>query len=192
MIRALIVFMVCWLATGFSAVAQQTAKWGQIGGWDIRVDRSLGNGCFALQQYEDGTIIRLGFDAKRKTIYFMLGNNAWRSLEAGKRYQLVFVFDGVDRYEGELAGTTLTNETLVFLDHSNVSSKFTAAFMERNTMQVYYQGSRIGNLSLRNTYAAIAEVVNCQGQLSGSTSDGSQNVSDPFQRGGTRNDPFSR
>ena len=115
----------------------------------------------------------------------MLGHNAWRSLEAGKKYQLAFVFDGVDRYDGELAGTALTNETMVFLDHNNVSTKFTAAFMERNTMQVYYQGSRIGNLSLRNTYAAIAEVVNCQGQLGGSTNGDGQNVSDPFQRGGT-------
>ena len=173
-----------------AAIAQDAAKWGQVGGWAIRVDRSVGNGCFALQVYDNGTIIRLGFNMDRKAIYLMLGNQAWNSLEVGKRYRMSFVFDGVDRYNGELVATALANGT-VLLDHDNVSADFTKAFMERNTVQIYYQGSRIGNFSLSNTYAAITEVVNCQRELAGSGG-GGQSVSDPFQRGGTRSDPFSR
>src|SRR5262249_20347197 len=157
----------CWIALAASATAQTTAEWSQVGGWAIRVDRSLGNGCFAVQTYEDGSIIRLGFDPNRRTIDFLLGNPAWQSLEAGKKYRIVFEFDGVDRYDGELEGKTLSNGTLVFLDHNNVSVKFTEAFMQRNVMRVYYQGNRIGSLSLANTYAAIAEVLNCQSQFKG-------------------------
>jgi hypothetical protein len=74
MFRALIVSALCSIALTTSAVAQ-TAEWGQVGGWKIRVDRTLGNGgCFAFQSYEDGSVIRLGFNPERKTIYFLLGN----------------------------------------------------------------------------------------------------------------------
>jgi hypothetical protein len=41
--------------------------------------------------------------------------------------------------------------------HNNVSVKFTEA--------VYYQGSRIASLSLANSYATIAEVLNRQNQF---------------------------
>ena len=62
--------------------------------------------------------------------------------------------------------------------------------MQRNVMRAFYQGSRIASLSLSNTYAAIAEVGNCQSQFNGSG--GGENVSDPFQSGGNPNDPFRR
>jgi hypothetical protein len=104
---------------------------------------------------------------------------------------MTFVFDGASRYDGELVATTSSNGT-VLLDHNNVSVEFTTAFMERTAVQIYYLGSRVGNLSLRTTYATIAEVLNCQRELTGSGS-GGQSVSDPFERGApSRNDPFRR
>ena len=191
MFRALAFAALCWSALATSAVAQNTAEWGQVGGWKIRVDRTIGNGCFAYQTYQDGSLIRLGFNPESKTIYFLLGNASWQSLEAGKKYQITFEFDSVDRYDGELVGTTVGDNKTVFLDHNNVSLQFTEAFMQRNVMRVYYQNSRIASLSLANTYAAVAEVLNCQSQFNGSN--GGQNVSDPFRSGGgTRTDPFSR
>jgi hypothetical protein len=181
----------CWSALAASAVAQ-TAEWSQVGGWKIRVDRTIGNGCFAYQTYDDGSVIRLGFNPESKTIYFLLGNASWQSLEAGKKYQITFEFDAIDRYDGELVGTTVGDNKAVFLDHNNVSVQFTEAFMQRNVMRVYYQNSRIASLSLANTYAAIAEVLNCQSQFN--RSNGSQNVSDPFRSGsgGNSTDPFRR
>jgi len=191
MFRALAFAALCWSALTASAIAQ-TAEWSQVGGWKIRVDRTIGNGCFAFQTYDDGSVVRIGFNPERKTIYFLLGNDSWQSLEVGKKYQLVFEFDGVDRYDGELLGMKLGDSKTVFLDHNNVSVKFTEAFMQRNAVRVYYQGNRIASLSLANTYAAIAEVLNCQSQFNGSN--GGQNVSDPFRSGGggNRTDPFSR
>src|SRR5262245_46170612 len=119
-----------WSSNDALADKTETAKWGQVGGWNIRVDQSLGHGGFASQIYEDNTTIRLGFDIKKKTIYFMLGNTAWRSLEAGKVYQMRFVFDDQKSYDGELTGVRLGEQ--VFLDHSNVSVNFTTDFMQRN------------------------------------------------------------
>jgi hypothetical protein len=175
------------------AESRETAKWGQVGGWQIRVDRSVGHGCFASQLYEDNTSLRVGFDIKKKTIYFMIGNPAWRSLEAGKVYAMKFVFDDHKSYTGELTGVMLGDR--VFLDHSDVSYAFTKDFMERNGVRVYYRGAPITNLSLRNTYAAIGEVLNCQREISSAGGGSSQSGADPFARGsgeGRRSDPFSR
>jgi hypothetical protein len=182
--------MVCWSAT---AGAQNTAKWGEVGGWQIRVDRTVGDGCYAHQIYEDGTVIRLGFDMKKGSIYFMITNRAWQSLETGKLYAIRFVFDEQQAYNGELRGTKLGE--MVWLDHSNVSTAFTKDFMQRSSLRVYYRGGKIAGLSLRNTYAAVTEVMNCQREMAGNTGQGGgQRTGDPFRSdGGQRSsDPFSR
>ena len=172
-----------------SAESGDTAKWGQVEGWEIRVDRSVGDGCFAMQVYEDNTVLRVGFDQTEKAIYLFIANASWKSVEIGKRYQMRFVFDEQYPFNGELVGVKLGNLTV--LSHSNVSTDFTKAFMQRNGLRVYYQNNRIASLSLKNTYAAIGEVLNCQSAMasSGSGKGRSQTTSDPFSNSPT-NDPF--
>jgi hypothetical protein len=177
-------------AVPFHVNAQKAAKWAQVGGWDIRVDESVGNGCFAMQTYEDGTVARIGVDVSQQRIYLLFLNEAWKSLEVGKIYPVRVVFDGVSTYNGDMKGHRLAGGAIV-LSHSNLSSEFVKDFMQRNGMRIYYQGSSIASLSLRNTYAAIGEVFNCQKEF-GFGSGSSQN-SDPFSSssGGRPNrDPF--
>lgn len=150
------------------------------------------NGCFAHQTYEDGTAVRLGFDPRNSNIYFMFGNKAWKSLEAGKVYQMRFVFDDVKSYDGEMTGHRLGEG--IYLDHSAVSATFTKDFMARGGVRIYYRGAQITHLSLRNTYAAVGEVVNCQREFASTGNQGGnspQPANDPFARGASR-DPFSR
>ena len=189
--RAIASLALALCPASLSAQDTSTAKWGQVGGWSIRVDRSVGNGCFASQLYEDGTSLRVGFDKSKQTIYFMIGNAAWRSLEVGKVYRMRFVFDGEKSYNGELTGLKLGS--VVFLDHSDVSIDFTKDFMQRNGVRVYYQGNQITHLSLSNTYAAIAEVLNCQREINNAGGQGGPQPApsgDPFSSG--KRDPFSR
>jgi hypothetical protein len=170
--------------------AQKPAKWAQVGGWDIRVDQSVGNGCFAMQTYEDGTVVRMGVDVSQQRIYLLFLNDAWKSLEVGKIYPVRIVFDGASAYNGNMKGHRLAGGATV-LSHSNLSSEFVKDFMQRNGMRIYYQGSSIANLSLRNTYAAMAEVLNCQKELGFGS--GSSRDSDPFSSssgGGRPRDPF--
>ncbi|HEY6984146.1 hypothetical protein [Reyranella sp.] len=174
------------LAPALSAAEETgTAAWGTVGGWQIRVDRSIGNGCFAAQGYTDGTVVRLGFDMNRRVIYLVFGKEAWRSIEPGKLYHVDFVFDGVARYGGDLRGVRLGGN--VFLDADNLSVAFTRDFMERTELRVYYRGVLINHLSLRNTYAAIGEVIHCQQEIAGSGDGGAgaapyRNAGDPFRR----------
>lgn len=153
----------------------------------------MGNGCFALQLYEDGTAVRIGVHADRQRIYLMFGNTAWKSMEEGKVYSIRIVFDGASTYNGEMKGARLTGGTLM-LTHDNLSSDFVKDFMQRNSMRLYYQGGQIAGLSLRNTYAAIGEVVNCQKEFGfgSSPSPNSPRGGDPFSSSGGRSnrDPF--
>ena len=188
-------FRFAWIAASLVAavvsgprevLAQTAPKWAQVGGWEIRVDKSVGNGCFAMQRYEDGTVVRIGVNVGQKSVYLLFLNDAWKSLEVGKIYPVRIVFDGVSSYDGEMKGHRLAGGALV-LAHSNLSTEFVRDFMQRNSMQIYYHGSRIAALSLRNTYAAIGEVINCQKEFGVAPRE-----SDPFSSSGAgpNRDPF--
>jgi len=180
-----------------SPAASQTrdvAKWGQVGGWEIRVDRSLGDGCFAFQVFERGTVVRIGFDVAKQQIYLFFGHDNWRSLEQGKTYVVRVVFDGVSTYDGEMQGELIGGSGPVFLAHLDLSADFVKDFMQRNNMEVFYRGDRIAHLSLRNTYAAVTEVVNCRRELgfASKRGGGSRESGDPFakQPSSRGRDPF--
>lgn len=170
----------------FEVLAQKAPRWAQVGGWEIRVDSSVGNGCFAMQQYDDGTVARIGVNVGQKSVYLLFLNDAWKSLEVGKLYPVRIVFDGVSTYDGDMKGHQLAGGSLV-LAHNNLSTEFVRDFMQRNAMHIYYHGNRIAALSLRNTYAAVAEVINCQKEIGVGPRD-----SDPFSSSGAgpNRDPF--
>jgi hypothetical protein len=178
-----IAFLVALVSSAFEAQAQRSGKWGDVGGWEIRVDGSVGNGCFAMQEYEDGSVVRIGVDVDNKRLYLFFANNSWKSLEQGKIYPVRVVFDGVSAYNGEMTGHRLSGGAMV-LAHRNLNSDFVKDFMLRNGMRIYYQGSQIAHLSLRNTYAAITEVTNCQSEFgygSGSSRGPGGSSRDPFR-----------
>jgi hypothetical protein len=162
-ILAAIAILCGTFASTVRAETTGTATWGKVEGWEVRVDQTLGYGCFAFQSFERGSLVRIGFNPKTSSIYVMFGNAAWKSLEAGKVYRMKFVFDGTSTYEGELKGVLVNNFT--FLEHRNVSTAFVDDFMKRNSMEVFYNGQKVTGLSLRNTYAAVSEVINCQKEL---------------------------
>lgn len=194
--RAVILFGLlpafCFSLEANAQQSDKAPKWGDVGGWAIHVDRSVGNGCFAMQVYDDNTVVRIGVDVEKKSIYLLFANDAWKSIEKGKIYPVRVVFDGVSTFQGEMQGHRLEGGAIT-LAHRNLSTDFVKDFMQRNTMRLYYQGNQIAALSLRNTYAAVSEVINCQKELGfGSSSPREREPSDPFLSGGGGNkrDPF--
>ena len=75
------------------ALAQDTPLWRTVGQWQIRVDASLGYGCFLVGSYTRGTVLRIGIDQQNGNGYVMVGNEAWRSLQVGNQYDLALRFD---------------------------------------------------------------------------------------------------
>lgn len=152
-----------------------TATWGKVGGWSIMVDRTLGDGCFAYTVYDRGTVARLGIDVQSGAFYVLVGHAEWKSLEEGKLYAVRTVFDGAKSYKGEMKGQRVGG--MIFLAHRNLSSDFVKDFMQRNGIEIFYQEKRIASLSLKDSYAALAEVINCQKEFG-------------FAKKDTGNDPF--
>jgi hypothetical protein len=182
----LLACLACAFASPATAKGDETAAWGQVGAWEVRVDRTTDNGCFAVASYDDGTTARVGINKKWDALYVLLRNRDWTSLEAGKLYPVKFVFDGIGTYDGELQGLKLGNT--VYLVHHNLSPDFIKDFMQRNRMEVFYRGTSIARLSLKDTYAAFLEVLNCQKEFGFSAS---KSGGDPFsERPTPTRDPF--
>ncbi len=155
----------------------------QVGGWQVRVDRAVGNGCFASQYSADGTGIRLGIDPDRHNLYLILGNPAWTSLEEGKTYRLRFVFDQAKAYDSDLEAGPLGD--WVVLARSGLGTDFVTDFVESTGVRVDYRGAPIAHLSLRNARAALTEMTRCQKEMESAGGGNSASVrpaSDPFSR----------
>lgn len=172
------------------AEASDVANWATVGGWSIKVDRTLGDSCFAFAPYEGGTVLRIGVDAQKEKIYFLVGHDGWKSLEEGKIYPVRIVFDGAKDYQGEMRGHRING--FVVLAHRDLSTDFVRDFMQRNGMEIFYRGAKIASLSLRNTFAAVREVINCQREIGFSGSGSTNRRSDPFVStpGPGSRDPF--
>lgn len=81
------------------AAGTDSARWKLLSRWDIRVDASLGNGCFMLADYPNAngqhTALRVGLNAPQMTGYVLLINNNWQSLILGQSYPIEVRFDGI-------------------------------------------------------------------------------------------------
>jgi len=115
---AMVAMVLSGLLTGLPALAQNTALWGQVRGWHIRVDRSVGDGCYAAQAFEGGTLVRIGYDAAAKRLYLLFTDDDWKSLEEDKTYPVRIVFDGSRTFDGEMKGLRIGKT--VYLAHRNI------------------------------------------------------------------------
>lgn len=163
MLRRLLL-LACGL-NGFAlspALAQETALWRTVGQWQIRVDASLGYGCFLVGSYTRGTVLRIGIDQQNGNGYIMVGNEAWRSLQVGNRYDLALRFDSASPWRGRATARRIGSGDMVFLYLSFDRARFLVELARRLNMRIYYQGEFVTQLPLRGTNAAVQEMLNCQ------------------------------
>jgi hypothetical protein len=149
---------------GSTAAAHAQTKWGHdVGGWSIMIDNSNG-GCFAIQEYTDGSIVRIGLVPKTHGVKLYFGNANWSAIVAGKTFNVRFVFDGTSSYDGDMNSILMGDGKTVALVHDHVSHAFATDFAERSNLKLFNRvdGRRLANLSLANTSAALLEVFNCQ------------------------------
>jgi len=169
-----------------------TIYWDRVKGWDVRVDTTLGNGCFAATIYEEGTAIRIGINPKNDNGYILLGNEKWKSLDVGKDYNIKLKFDDEPPWEGSARGVEFGGAGITFLwiDFDNIDL-FTE-FMRKNVLQVFYNKKKVATLNLAGSYAASVAVAECQKAMEAVTPMPS-NEKDPFASdAGYKADPFAR
>ena len=156
--------LLSWAVAG-AARAEDSDRWGNVRGWDIMIDRTLGNGCFIFSEFRDGTAIRLGFDRTKGDSYLMVGNRDWDKIEDGAAYDIEIRMDRAAPWTATATGVLMGSLPLLMARTDDV--KFVAAFAKKNSIQVIYGGNTIAHLSLKGTFAAITEMLNCQDAMDG-------------------------
>ncbi|MBO6853347.1 MAG: hypothetical protein JJ872_06225 [Marivivens sp.] len=160
-----------------------------VAGWYIGVDRSRGDGCYIHSGFERGGLLRVGFDMVDSTVYTIIGDDDWKSLEADKIYPLTIKMGNNVPWIGDAEGFAWEDGRVSLAIYMNVGSDAAVDFVNEIrrllNFQVFYQGKEISNLSLRGSNVAIQEAINCQVQMNENAA-----ANDPFSNGGNSDDPF--
>ena len=151
------------------SVQADTLKYSTVGPWTIAVDPSSGNGCFVVANFKDGTGFRLGFDLRKSAgtpFYILLGNVKWRSIEYGKKYPIKMRFGNQPAWTGNASGFSFDppeNQTWLRLGVTRKTGvEFITEYMREKFVAVDYNEKEILRLSLKDSFRAGLNLLECQ------------------------------
>lgn len=163
------------------AAAQDNDFWGAVGDWDISVDPTIDNGCYALASWNGGTILRIGRNPQANNFYFLIGNDDWTSLNPEGEYEIQIQFGNRPIWDVSANGFQFNPGETVYLHAQSSKMDFVREFQAALNMRISYNGSEIDNLKLTGSRRAWDEVERCQ----------NAQYNRPKTGGGTSNDPFA-
>jgi hypothetical protein len=180
-------FVLAALAMVMPAASEgtDTRLWKSIGWWSIGIDPTQNDRCFVVATYQDGTLLRFGFQGDDGTgpMYLGVGNEKWTSLTDGD--QLQFQLDRRGKWPAPATATGILG--FPFLLVGVEKADFFDELARRRNLRVHYKGKEIANLRLDKSRAAVNEWIECQKSMG--TVRG-QRKPDPFAADKT-DDPFS-
>jgi len=188
--NSMLLAMGVWL-TPIGAPAQDAIFWKTVGDWEISIDTTIGNGCYALASWKGGAVLRIGLNPAEDNFYMLLGNDNWASLEPEQSYDIEIKFGNKPAWEVAARGLQFNPGETVYLHAQSTKFDFIEEFMRQSKMVVTYNGNEIENLSLRGSSRAFKSVIACQEEV-----DAGALVDDPFAGSGSTSgrksaDPFS-
>jgi hypothetical protein len=145
-----------------AVTAQELEQWGTGGGWDIFVDPSLGDGCLIQAAYQDGSVVRIGFDRNVGAGYITAFNEAWGDIEEGVTYDILFDLDGAE-YSGEATGIYLGGLPGADIYFSNPDFLWDIA--AKFTLTLYHDGYEVMAIDLGGTMVGLEGVLECQDEM---------------------------
>lgn len=175
------------LALSTTPALAEDMAWGTFGNWDVAVDPTLGNGCYASVSWNDGTMLRIGRNPQLDNFYMLLSNESWTSLEDGETYMLEMQFDSRSPWDVSATGYTFYSGGMVYLRAQSAKMDFIHEFQKALAVTVDYNGSEIANLKLNGSSRAWSEVERCQldaDRTAPRMSDDPFAGNDPFASGG--------
>lgn len=139
----------------------ETYKYGNVESWGIYVDKTLGNACFVIAEYERGTVLRVGFQNNRNTNGMILfGHNSWSSLVSGQEYELTAKFGSYA--EWSLPTTAIDMGGTIFLKGVFSDQNFWTEFAKAGSLSLSYKGKSVALLRLTNSSRALDMMIDCQ------------------------------
>jgi hypothetical protein len=146
----------------FCLHAQQLEFWGEAGGWDVMVDPTLGDGCLIQAAYQDGSVVRIGFDRVEGAGYVTAFNDAWGDIEEGATYPILFDLDGQE-YDGEAQGIYLNGVPGADIYFTNPDFLWDIA--AKYTMTLYNEYGEVMSIDLGGTMSGLEAAIACQEEM---------------------------
>ena len=167
---------------GAPAAAQDPNFWKKVGDWEISIDPTIQNGCYAVGTWDGGTVLRIGLNPEEDNFYFLIGNDGWASLEPKQPYDIEIQFDNRAPWEVSAQGLQFNPGETVYLHAESTKFDFIEEFMRLSRMKIRYQGEEIDQLKLTGSSRAFKAVMECQEEMkSREPAPGT----DPFARSGS-------
>lgn len=168
-----------WTSIAY-AKDDDVVAWKTVGSWSIYVDKTLGNACYAANAYDDGTVMRVGFQDSNSAyaLYVAFGNVAWQSVEEGKEYQLTLEIDRSSSWPSPATGIVVANVPFLFINTNQAG--FVNELMRKHTIRVKFRGRIVATLSLRGSGAAMRELGACQKIVDETIGRSQRRPEDPF------------
>ncbi|MCB5410121.1 hypothetical protein [Pseudogemmobacter faecipullorum] len=142
----------------FAAPAQELIT--EAGGWSVYRDASMGNGCYMMTSFEDGSIVQLGHDASEDITFLTLFSTDWTALENDKVYPITFDLDGqVWTADGHAVSDAEIGGILVQIEDED----FIVDLALKNTLTMSYEGEEVVALDLAGTNDAVQATIACMG-----------------------------
>jgi hypothetical protein len=175
------------------AAAQGTVHWKTVGWWDVQFFPEYG-ACAAIAEYDNDSFVFFGLDTTFDDLGLRVAilNHNWSSIVVDDDYQLVVRFDRRAPWDITMYGTEVQGRRglyNIFPATSDSAGNFVREFQRSIHMVWTYQGSELGDFSLKGTNMAMNEVMAC----TESYLDAVATPSDPFEQGGgssKKGDPF--
>ena len=149
-------------ALPIAGFAQQLESWGSAGGWDVMIDPSLGDGCLIQAAYQDGSVVRIGFDRNEGAGYITVFNEAWGEIEEGVTYSILFDLDGQE-FDGEATGIYLNDVPGADIYFTNPDFLFQIA--QKYTMTLYNEYGEVMAIDLGGTAIGLDAAMECQDEM---------------------------
>jgi hypothetical protein len=178
------------LALACTASQAEVTLWKRVSGWDVSFYPGL-PGCLASVQYNRGTSFFIGFIRRDRDLLLnvTLMDEAWRSIEAGKEYEVKIYFGDESPWTLNMLGERYGQFPGLDFSISATADQadlFVEEFQRELYMEIFYAGVSLGKYTLKGTRAAFQETIRCQRSFN----DAVTSVGDPFSAGSS--DPFAR
>ncbi len=166
-----------------------TTHWKTVGWWDVSFYDNM-QGCSAFASYEGGTSFFIGLSGTDELyLEVLLLNSDWKSLEAGKEYDVSVKFGNEGHWNLEMNGDYSDQFGSLKLSvpaNSEKAGDFVDEFMRETKMVWKYEGTSLGIFKLNGSSRAFEEVVVC----TKSYRDAVRSSNDPFSSSAPDKDPF--
>ncbi len=133
--------------------------------WEIDVDPTIENGCYAVAKWDGGTVLRIGLNPEERNFYLLIGNDAWSSVRPDTVRDLKLQFDLEPPWEISAHTLQFAPGATVYLHAESEQGAFVEEFMRARHMRITFGGNEMDVLELTGSSRAIRTVAECQKRI---------------------------